>query len=385
MSLAQEHPSPHPHESLLDGQHEPPTRQKTGYGDAANSSRVDWEAFQEHVKASLSDYFSAQKMRAGAYSPAFAELWDHIAASTMGGKWMRPKLLYLTYHAYAGQDWQACSDLAAAYEMLHAALLVHDDVIDRDFIRRGSATLGAVYRDVAVAQGHDREMADHAGFSAAIIAGDLLLTGSLCLAGSATPGHPQAGAILATVHEAIFASAAGELDDLLFSLGSVSPGMSDVLHMERLKTAVYSFEMPLRAGALLAGASAGSADALAAVGRDIGVAYQVVDDILGTFGQETVTGKSVESDLREGKRTILTTFAQDSSEFSSVLTAFRSGKVQVEDVRKVLDGLGAQEFALNLAQSLVSDALDKAQQLELPEFLLRELADICDYVLARRN
>lgn len=378
MSLAHGHPRPQPQDSLLDDQLDDQL-------EPADTGPVDWEAFQGHVRASLTDYFSAQKLRAGVYSPAFVELWDHIAASTTGGKWMRPKLLYLSYHAYGGQDWRACSDLAAAYEMLHAALLVHDDVIDRDFIRRGSATLGAVYRDVAHAQGHGREVAEHAGFSAAIIAGDLLLTGSLCLAGAATPGHPQAGAILATVHEAIFASAAGELDDLLFSLGSASPGMGEVLNMERLKTAVYSFEMPLRAGALLAGASADDADALAAVGRDIGVAYQVVDDILGTFGQEAVTGKSAESDLREGKRTILTTFAQDSIEFANAVKAFRGGHAEVEDVREVLEGLGAQDFALNLAQSLVCDALDKAHKLQLPEFLLRELADICDYVLARRN
>ncbi len=346
---------------------------------------VNWEDFSDRVEVTLADYFAAQKLRAGGYSTAFVDLWVDIATSTTGGKWMRPKLVYLAYHAFGGQDWQACSDLAAAYEMLHAALLVHDDVIDRDFVRRGSATLGAIYRDAAAAQGHASEVSDHAGYSAAIIAGDLLLTASLRLAASATVGHAQSGAILATVHEAIFASAAGELDDLLFSLGRVSPGLGDVLNMERLKTAVYSFEMPLRAGALLAGAGQESADALASVGRDIGVAYQVVDDVLGTFGQESVTGKSVESDLREGKSTILTTFAQGSGEFADALTAFRGGRAEVDDVRAVLHELGAKEYALNLAQSLVADALSKAQQLDVPEFLYLELAQICDYVLARRN
>ncbi|MFQ4147397.1 polyprenyl synthetase family protein [Arthrobacter sp. LAPM80] len=346
---------------------------------------MDWAAFKEQVRESLAGYFSAQKARAGKYSPAFVELWEHLAASTEGGKWMRPKLVHLSYQAFGGMDSKACSDLAAAYEMLHAALVVHDDVIDRDFVRRGAATLGAVYRDGATSQGHDPDIAEHAGYSAAIIAGDLLLTGALRLAGSATVGHEQAGAILETVHEAIFASAAGELDDLLFSLGQDSPGLSEVLNMERLKTAVYSFEMPLRAGALLAGVGIATADALAAVGRDIGVAYQVVDDVLGTFGQESVTGKSVESDLREGKRTILTTFAQESGEFTDTLAAFRDGHADVQDVRQVLQGLGAQEYALNLAQSLVNDALDKAQELGVPEFLYLELSEICDYVLARRN
>ncbi|WP_082357901.1 polyprenyl synthetase family protein [Arthrobacter alpinus] len=346
---------------------------------------LGWADFQIRVKEVLEHYFAAQRQRAEGYSPAFGELWDRMAATTSGGKWMRPKLVYLTFEAFGGDDWRACSELAAAFEVLHAALLVHDDVIDRDFVRRGVQTLGGSYRDVATRAGHSSIDADHAGFSAAIIAGDLLLTGSLKLATSAATGHGQGSAILATIHEAIFASAAGELDDLLFSLGSSDPDLREVLNMERLKTAVYSFEMPLRAGALLAGESVATADALAAVGRDIGVAYQVVDDVLGTFGQQSLTGKPVDSDLREGKHTTLTSFAEGSGEFVAAMAAFRAGEGDAEAVRAVLRQLGAREHALALAKSLVVDAIDKATELDLPESLFMELTQICDYVLSRRS
>ncbi|ALE07876.1 hypothetical protein AL755_15205 [Arthrobacter sp. ERGS1:01] len=330
-------------------------------------------------------HFASEGRRASDLSPAFGELFIHLAGTVAGGKWLRPKLIFRSYAAFGGRDWKSCSELAAAFEMLHAALLVHDDVIDRDFVRRGVDTLGAVYRDMATAQGFDAPDADHAGHSAAIIAGDLLLTGSLRLAMSAASGHPQGAAILATLHEAIFAAAAGELDDLLFSLREGSPELPEVLNMERLKTAVYSFEMPLRAGALLAGESLATADALAGVGRDIGVAYQVIDDLLGTFGQSAMTGKSVESDLREGKRTILTTFAAGSDEFTATLAAFRRGDADAEVVRRTLRELGAEERALDLAQTLVARALDKADALALPQSLALELAHICDHVLARRS
>ncbi len=354
-------------------------------GSHCSDMPLDWAAFRINVKAVLDQYFASQRQRAARYSPAFGELWDRMATTTNGGKWMRPKLVYLSYEAFGGVDWGSCSELAAAFEMLHAALLVHDDVIDRDFVRRGAQTLGASYRDLATTAGQQTTDADHAGFSAAIIAGDLLLTGSLQLATSAATGHEQSPEILSTIHEAIFAAAAGELDDLLFSLGSSNPDLIDVLNMERLKTAVYSFEMPLRAGALLAGESAATADALAAVGRDIGVAYQVVDDVLGTFGQQSVTGKSVESDLREGKRTILTSFAQGSEEFVAAVEDFRSGAGDAELVRGVLRRLGAQEQALTLAHNLVAEAMVKAAELELPESLFLELTQICDYVLTRRS
>lgn len=345
----------------------------------------DWSVFQARVADVLEQYFAAERHRAAGYSPAFSVLWDHMAGAITGGKWMRPRLVHLSYQAFGGRDATACSELAASFEMLHAALLVHDDVIDRDFVRRGTDTLGAVYRDVATAQGQDPSDADHAGFSAAIIAGDLLLTGSLRLATSASNGHPHSGPILATIHEAIFAAAAGELDDLLFSLCTLAPELPEVLNMERLKTAVYSFEMPLRAGALLAGESLATADALAGVGRDIGVAYQVIDDVLGTFGQSAMTGKSIVSDLREGKSTILTTFAAGSEDFAATLEAFRGGHADASVVRAALREAGAEAQALELAESLVARALAKAAALALPEALTAQLQHICDHVLSRRS
>lgn len=360
-------------------------KQSLSHPEARQAKTLEWDGFKTQIQSSLDTYFLSHGARAQNYSPAFAQLWASMSKTTRGGKWMRPRLVFLTYSAFGGTDHRACGDLAAAFELLHAALLVHDDVIDRDFVRRGMATIGAEYRDKAAALGHSADDADHAGYSAAIIAGDLLLTGSLRMAMAAAVGHTHGGAILETMHEAIFASAAGELDDLLFSLGGLQAEMPEVLNMERLKTAVYSFEMPLRAGALLAGESLATADALAAVGRDIGIAYQIIDDVLGTFGESTVTGKSVDSDLREGKRTILTTFAAGSLEFASMAESFRRGQVDTDAMRTVLHQLGAPNFAVGLAESLVSDALDKAQKLDLPASLHTELSTLCDYVLTRSS
>ncbi|MFC8303224.1 polyprenyl synthetase family protein [Specibacter sp. NPDC057265] len=356
-----------------------------GAAPAGAAPDLDWTAFKAQVHTVLTEYFQSHTARARAYSPAFGVLWEQMAEATLGGKWMRPKLVYLAYGAFGGGNWRAGAELAAAFEVLHAALLVHDDVIDRDFVRRGAPTLGAAYRDMAATLGQNAQDAEHAGFAAAIIAGDLLLTGSLRLAGTAAKNHPNSALILGAVHEAIFASAAGELDDLLFSLGGLAAQMPEVLKMERLKTAVYSFETPLRAGALLAGESVSTADALATVGRDIGIAYQVIDDVLGTFGQSSETGKSVDSDLREGKRTILTTYAAGSPEFAAMLESFRNGQAQTGELREVLHQIGARNFAVELAESLINDALGRAVELELPPTLYAELSNICDYVLTRRN
>ena len=355
---------------------------------ASRSGHDDGTGFQAQVGSALEAYFDSAGGRAAGYSPHFATMWQHLREAVQGGKWMRPRLVHISYAAYGGRDKSSCATLAAAFELLHAALVVHDDVIDRDFVRRGRDTIGAVYRDFAIGHGHSQLDAEHAGLSAAIVAGDLLLAGSLQLAGTASAGHPQSAGIMESFHGAIFASAAGELDDLVFSLARRSPELAEVLTMERLKTAVYSFEAPLKTGALLAGVLAADADALAAVGRKIGVAYQVTDDLLGTFGQPEFTGKSVESDLREGKWTVLRSYAEsaeDAEQFTAALAAFQRGEQDAEAVRRQLRALGAADYAQDLAAHLVDDAMDQAADLGLPLPLFAELTSICEQILTRRS
>ena len=104
--------------------------------------------------------------------------------------------------------------------------------------------------------------------------------------------------------------------------------------MEELKTAAYSFQVPLQAGALLAGADAEEAAALGDIGSQLGVAYQLIDDVLGTFGDPAVTGKSIESDLREGKSTILTAMASTTPAFAANLQLFREHRTDVCDAAR---------------------------------------------------
>lgn len=138
--------------------------------------------------------------------------------------------------------------------LLHTALIVHDDVIDRDFVRRGGPNVSGSYRDEATTAGLSIPIAEHRGTSVAVIAGDLALTGAHRLVEGVGADDGVRARLLTLLDEAVFASAAGELADVDFSLMPGMPSVDEVLEMERLKTAVYSFEAPLQAGAILAGA-----------------------------------------------------------------------------------------------------------------------------------
>lgn len=368
-------------------------------GESFSSGGPTWHAFRDAVTEELDSYFEGLRT-AVSHSPGFPALRTRMHEQVMGGKLLRPRLTHLAWRAFAGQTEPLmrgearhvpdpdCVRLAASFELLHAALLVHDDVVDRDPVRRGRPTAGELYRRDAARAGAPSDEARHAGEAAAIIGGDLLLSGALQLATTCTADPERLRAVSAVVFHAVTASAAGELDDVLMSLHRYRgehPAVQDILDMERLKTATYSFEAPLKAGALLAGAHEDDAARLARAGARIGVAYQVVDDILGTFGDPEVTGKSTEADLREGKATVLTAHGMKDANAREALTEFAAGRLSVDGVKDALARAGAESSAVELAAKLVAQAQEALDRLPLPDVERAELTAICRYVLHRRK
>ena len=140
----------------------------------------------------------------------------------------------------------------------------------------------------------------------------------------------------------------------------------------------------MRLGACLAGAPEGGAEAVAHVGMLVGTAYQVIDDVLGTFGDASQTGKPVTSDLREGKLTVLTAFARRDPAVAGLLAPEKADG-DLQRAREALQGAGAEEYALALAHTMVTDALEEARRLDLPPALRSELTRICNHVLHRER
>ena len=343
------------------------------------------DALGKRVDALLDAHCAAQR-RAAPHGLA-RELWEHIAISLKGGKRLRPQLVGVAYAGFGGRSTEACAAAGAAFELLHGALLVHDDVIDRDFVRRGRPNIAGIYRERGALRGRSPSSAGHLGASVAIIAGDLLLSASFRML-ERTTAEPTVRERLAEVFQgAVTDAAAGELADVLMARDGDGPStVDDVLEMERLKTAVYSFEAPLRVGAILAGASPAEIDAVGRIGALVGMAYQIIDDVLGTFGDERQTGKPTASDFREGKLTVLTALAREDPSVARHLASATVDQAGTEEqLREALDRAGAREQALGLAHSLVSEALDEAGRSRLPSALRSELTRVCNHVLHRER
>lgn len=338
------------------------------------------------VDVALERYFSLARSQAGKHGKRFERLWDVIERNTTGGKRFRPRMVMVAYTSLGGTDLEAVAQLAAAYEMLHTALIIHDDVIDRDFVRRGQANISGSYRDIATTAGMPLPSAEHRGLSAAVIAGDLAISAAYRLVDRTGAADDVRLRLRDLLDDAITASAAGELADVDFSLLAEQPTVDEVVEMERQKTAVYSFEAPLQSGAVLAGAFDETIEQLGAFGRNIGIAYQIVDDILGVFGREDVTGKSTLGDLREGKRTVITARASTHDLWPPVSALF--GKPDLDDeeaaqIRNVLVDSGSRSFAESLAADFTNRAWEHLASDAIPVALRTELQPVVRRVLER--
>jgi geranylgeranyl diphosphate synthase type II len=341
---------------------------------------------QAQVDAVLARLFSLSRKRAEPLGAAYVELWDRIEESTLGGKRFRPRMVFAAYSALGGADFDAAAYVGAAFELLHTSLCLHDDVIDRDFVRRGIPNVAGAFRDRALAAGADQGVAEHHGVSAAVIAGDLALFNAYRLIDRSGVGDAVRGRLLEVMDDALFASAAGELIDIDFTLHPEAPHVDDILSMERLKTAVYSFEGPLQAGAILAGASEEVVATLGDFGREIGIAYQLVDDVLGVFGAEEETGKTTVGDLREGKRTVLIAYASGAPGWEQHAELFGDPALDDDGAARLREHLvqsGARGFAEGLARYYGNRALARLVEPHISATLRAELHPVADAVLGR--
>lgn len=338
------------------------------------------------VEEVLDRFFSLSIQRANSLASSYEALWKKLKENTSGGKRFRPHMVMTAYTALGGKDVEAAAYVGAAFELLHTALIVHDDVIDRDFVRRGIPNVSGSYRDIAQTAGFSLPTAEHRGMSVAVIAGDLALTGSFRLMEKASTDPDVRERLLELLDAAVFDSAAGELIDVDFSLYAEMPEVSEIVQMERLKTAVYTFEAPLQAGAVLAGASEDAIYALGEFGRNIGIAYQIVDDLLGVFGDESQTGKSALGDLREGKRTALIAFASQSAQWPEISHLIGNDHLSASEaafVREVLEQTDAKKYTQRLAADYADEAVAALHGSNIPEELIASLTPVVKSVVER--
>ncbi|MCM6773352.1 polyprenyl synthetase family protein [Nocardia sp. CDC159] len=260
------------------------------------------------VRDALTEFFDTRRELVDELGPVFVTAADALRDFVLrGGKRTRPAFAWTGWLGAGGDPdgpeavavLQACS----ALELVQACALVHDDIIDSSRTRRGFPTVHVDFERRHRERGWGGDSA-HFGTSVAILIGDLALAWADDMVAAAGL-NPAAYARFAPVWAAMRTEVlGGQLLDIHGEAGA-DDSVEAALRINRYKTAAYTIERPLHLGAALADADAELIAAYREFGTDIGIAFQLRDDLLGVFGDPAVTGKPSGDDLREGKRTVL--------------------------------------------------------------------------------
>ena len=296
------------------------------------------------------------------------ELYEPIRyIMSLGGKRLRPVLVLLAYKLFK-DDHETILDQALAVEVFHNFTLMHDDIMDDAPLRRGKQTV------------HEKWDS-----STAILSGDVMLVRAYDLLLDA-PGDLRA--IIKAFNECAAGVCEGQQFDMNFeTMSSVTE--EDYINMIRLKTAVL-LGFSLQFGAMLAGASEASTKALYKFGVDIGIGFQLKDDLLDVYADQEKFGKQVGGDIISNKKTFLLLKALElaNKEQKTQLTQWIDKKEfdsaeKVEAVTAIYDQIGIKELTLAKMNEYFNKGFESLDKIEVAEERKTGLKSFAQYLIER--
>ena len=292
---------------------------------------------------------------------------SHVAKYIMfsGGKRIRPLLMVLSARL-CGYQGDYDKTLSAVFEYLHAATLLHDDVVDGAEVRRGNPVAHAVW-----------------GTPGAVLAGDFLLARSIAIA-----AQTDQIAILDILAHTTAQMSQGEIDQLLHRQ-NLSTNEEQYMSVIKGKTACL-IQAACQTGALLAGAPQDQVDALMHYGYHLGVAFQLVDDLLDYTAEPQVLGKATGTDLAEGKLTLPVIYAlkratvEDRDRMEGMIQQETFTKEDLDSMLRLVAHYGGLEYTRAQAREHIDQAKASLQTFD-PSRTRGLLEDLADYVVVRNT
>ena len=333
------------------------------------------------VEARIDGLLEAEAARWGLVDPELLPPLEALRRFILdGGKRLRPAFCHWAFVGAGGDPADpSVVDAGAALELLHAFALLHDDVMDGSHLRRGHACVHVDFTARHVAGGWRGE-ARRFGEGVAILVGDLAFVYADLLMISAPPATEVFNELRIELN-------IGQALDLI----GTAEARRDRPMARRIacyKSGKYTVERPLHLGAALMGRMGDLAEPLSAYGLPLGEAFQMRDDILGTFGDPAVTGKPVGEDLREGKPTVLYAAARDAADPAAdrVLDRYGAQDLTEDDVaelQEVLIETGAVARVEGAIDELVAEAIVSLDAAPIVPEARAALADLAQYVAGR--
>lgn len=342
---------------------------------------LDANGLRARIQTSLDEFVSEHKVMMMAVSPDTLPLIESLEGLIAGGKRLRPAFAYWGFQIAGGMDSDEVLRACASLEFLQACALIHDDVMDASDTRRGKPAIHKQFEAIHT----DKKWNGSAklfGEGAAILIGDLALSWAdemLLTSGLGEAQLHRAKAVYDVMRTELMS---GQYLDLLEQVrGDITLERAETVI--RFKSAKYTIERPLHLGAAIAGGTPEINQVLSEYGLALGEAFQLRDDLLGVFGDSSITGKPAGDDLREGKQTMLIAFANSNAGSADKKFLFDNlgnpdlATEEISKLQNVLISCGAQEFVENRISSYLAKSLASLDVLsENPEakIALKELA-----------
>lgn len=306
------------------------------------------------------------------------ESLEELKRLSKGGKRVRGYLIKLGQMLF-GKDDDSYIDIAAAIEIFQTAILIHDDVIDEADKRRRLDTINAKY-------------AGHIGISKAICIGDLGFFISYNIINNANISDDLKIEIMKVYSKTLYNTVNGEIIDVELPLKSLEyhKKMDDKLIYDIYvnKTAWYTIIGPILIGASSANASSLDKEKLMKMGENLGIAFQIKDDLLGLYSEDDSMGKTL-NDIKEGKQTIIYKYAIDhaNKEEIEIINKYYGNSCVTMDENKIITDLfiklGAKENAEKLELEYTKKGIDIINSMDVKNKDL--FMDFANYLLKRKN
>ncbi|MFP4116518.1 MAG: polyprenyl synthetase family protein [Candidatus Aenigmatarchaeota archaeon] len=346
--------------------------------------------WREKVNKELEEEFELHKKRAKNIHPEGVKVIDYLEDYTMrGGKRVRPALIIAGYKAVGGKEPGKIVPASLSIEALQSYLLIHDDIMDEDEVRRGDTTLHKMYE-----QYHDKKFpdgrAEKFGENMGIIVGDIANSFAVAQLIKSDFDCDTKMKALEKFEQIHRHTGYGQVLDVTFNEKSLEEiDEEDVLTVHYLKTSQYTMAGPLELGVIFARGNEDQRKILKKYGEKAGKAFQIYDDMLGLYGDEEKLGKPIASDLEEGKKTLLMVKAYENGDeeqrkkLKEALGKKDITEEEVKEVRDIVKETGSYDYSREMTVKLAEEAKQVLDESKLDPKIVKFLGGLADYIVTR--